>query len=196
VLFVEIQLDTGTERFHTGLGEITWGGQVWYGAGQMAAIEELAETIDLTPDAIRLGLNGFDPDVSDLVDTAEIYRRPVIMYLGAFNESYVLVADPDLVFSGYAEDLETSWGGEDGDSAMLTAESELRVLTRPRNLRYTDAQLQDEYSGDLGLEYLEQTKDAKTVWRGRQPTRLGGGSAVTSTTSGGRTRGSGSIGTY
>ncbi len=87
--------------------------------------------------------------------------------MGAMSAG-ALVADPSLIFSGFIEKIDMSVGGEGGDSVTLTAESEFILFKRSRNVRYTDRQLQSEYSGDLGFELLESTANAKVVWRGKQ----------------------------
>ena len=178
IAFVEIQLDGGTERFHTDVGIIAWGGNNWHGAGAMSYFEEITETDDLQPDPVRIGLNGFDSDITNMIDNEDLYRRPVLIYVGALNDSLALVADPSLIYSGRIQDSEMTMGAEGGDSVLLTLESELVDFDRPRNVRYTESQLQSEYSTDTGLQYLDQTVDSKTVWRGNNPVRLGSGGSI------------------
>lgn len=173
VLFMDLHLDAGIERFHTWIGEIVWDSNTWYGAGELASVEEVEETVALSAAPLRVGLNGVDSTILDLVDDEDIYLRAVNLYLGCLNESEVLVENPGLIFAGFVQNVDLVMGGPEGDSVSLTIESELLELNRTRNVRYTDAQLQTEYPGDVGLEYLEQTKDFRTLWRGHTQTRLG-----------------------
>ena len=172
VLFVSIALDGGTERFHTWIGTITWGGNDWDGAGEMASFDEVKESSGLVADPVRMGLSGVNSTILSMVDSEDIFLREVNIYLGALDSDEALIEDPGTVFVGYAQNLDYTMGNDEGDTVMLTAESELIDFQRSRNVRYTDSQLQSEYSGDLGLEFLEQAKDARTVWRGNNNVRI------------------------
>lgn len=192
ILFVELRIDTGSpeviDRLHTGLGTITWGGNDWTGAGSLASIEGVPESMGLSPNAVRMGLSGVDSTITDRVFDTEYYRRPVLVYLGALSDG-ALIEDPSTIFSGFIEKIEMVIGGEDGDSVVLTAESELILFKRSRQVRYTDSRLQSEFSGDKGFEFLEQVVNKKVVWRGQQEARLGGGAGAGTSISGASGRG-------
>ncbi len=179
VVFVSLALDSGTERFHTGLGVINWGSNDWYGQGELASLDELVQQQGLKAAPIRLGLNSLSQDVlSALVDSGtDYYNRFVQIYLGALDANFDLVEDPGSIWTGYAQNLEYMFGAESesGSSASLTCESELINFSRAPQVRYTEAQLQSEYSTDLFFQYLDQVRDFKTVWRGRGNTRLAPG---------------------
>lgn len=172
IFFCELQLDAGTDYLHTGIGTITWGGNDWLGVGDFGSVESVKETATLSPQALRLGLSGLSPDIISLVYDVDYYRRPCILYLGALSDG-ALVADPSVIFSGFIESLEMAWGGPNGDSVVLTAESELILFKRSRDIRYTDNRLQAEFSGDLGLQYKESVATDRVVWRGKD-NNLGG----------------------
>jgi len=171
VYFLELQIDSGSPevalRLHNHLGTITWGSRVWTGAGSLLGIEGIQETNQINPAPFRASLSGVNSDVTNVVFNTNYYRKPCYFYMGAMSAG-ALVADPSLIFSGFIEKIDMSVGGEGGDSVTLTAESEFILFKRSRNVRYTDRQLQSEYSGDLGFELLESTSNAKVVWRGKQ----------------------------
>ena len=171
VMFAELQLDGGTEYYHTWLGTITWGGNDWIGAGQMASVESVKETKELQPNALRIGLSGLDANMTDIMFNQNYYRRPLIGYLGAMSDG-ALIEDPSVIFSGFIESLEMEMGEQ--DSIVLTAESELILFKRSRDVRYTDTRLQSEFSGDLGLQFKESVATDRIVWGGKN-NGLGGG---------------------
>lgn len=177
VFAVELHFDSGTERLHSGLGPLTFGGNTYQGAGDLAEIGILEEGTDLSPYAITLGLSGIDQDILAIALGEQYYNRGVTVYLGAISDAGALVTDPVVVFSGYIQSMSLVAGDpEAGDSVTLTCESELALLDRSSNLKYTDIQLQSEYPGDKGLEYLEQMEDARPVWRGSSQALAGTGS--------------------
>jgi len=178
IIFVELRIDEGSpetiDRLHTGLGTITWGGNNWTGTGTLATFEGVPETMGLSPNAVRMGLSGVDSSITDLVFSTNYYRAPVNVYLGALSDG-ALVEDPSQIFAGFIESIEMVMADEDGDTVMLTAESELILFKRSKEVRYTDSRLQNEFSGDLGLEFMAQVVNAKVVWRGNQQAAIGTG---------------------
>lgn len=170
IYFIELLIDEGSPevalRLHTGLGQITWGSRVWTGAGSLLGIKNVQETNKVNPTPFKAVLSGVNSDVTNVVFNTEYYRKPCLVYIGALSGG-ALAATPDIIFSGFIESIDMSIGGEDGDVVELTAESEFILFKRSRNVRYTDRQLQSEYPGDLGLEFLEFAAKANVVWRGR-----------------------------
>lgn len=179
--FLELEIDLTsspevTLRLHSGLGTITWGGKTWTGAGSLMSLSSIQETNKQNPAAFRAVLSGIDTSVTSLVFNQNYYRKPCKHYLGGMNDG-ALVEDPFLMFSGFIEKLDMVVGASDGDTIELTAESEFILFKRSRNVRYTDRQLQSEYPGDLGFQYLEATSTAKVVWRGKE-NRMGSSRAA------------------
>lgn len=163
---VEMQFDSGTERLHTGLGTITWDSRTWIGAGSFARVGVIEEGAELSPFAMEIGLSGVDQTILDIAMAESYFMRLVTIYLGAMDAN-AQVIDAGEFFFGYMMNMDVSLGDPDeGDSIMLTCESEAAVIERSPDLKYTDAQLQSEYPGDLGLEYVDQMVDAKPQWRG------------------------------
>lgn len=172
VYFIELEIDLTaspqvTLRLHSGLGQITWGSKVWTGGGSLLGIQSISESNTPNPAPLKATLSGVDSSVTNVVFNTNYYRKPCKLYLGALSDG-ALVADPDIIFSGFIEKIDMTLGGEEGDSVELTAESEFILFKRTRNVRYTDRQLQSEYSGDLGFEFLEYSSTAKVVWRGKE----------------------------
>lgn len=177
-----------TERLHNGLGSITWGSNTWTGTGDLGSIDSVRESTSITPEALRMTLSGVTSDITNIVFNTNYYQRPCIVYLGALSAG-ALVADPDIVFSGFIQKIEMKLGGgASGDVVVLTAESELILFKRSRDVRYTNNELQSEFSGDTGLEYLESVTTQNVVWRGKNNNLGGGGGGQTDGAGGGGSR--------
>ena len=48
----------------------------------------------------------------------------------------------------------------------VTVENKLIMLERPRNRRYTDQDQKNLFSGDKGLEFVDDLQDKELVWGG------------------------------
>lgn len=180
IIFLELLIDETsspevTVRIHSGLGTISWGSRSWTGAGSLLSIDGIRQTNKFNPAPFRASLSGVDSTVTNIVFNQNYYRRPCKVYLGGMSDG-ALVEDPGVIHSGFIESLEMELAGETGDVVTLTSESEFILFKRSRNVRYSDRQLQSEYSGDVGLEYLESVATAKVVWRGKN-NPLGSGSS-------------------
>ena len=177
IFFAELLFDTGSPenilRMSTWIGDITWNSVVWTGAGDMAAIS-FSEGIGVEPFALRVGLSGIDSDLITAALSTDYYQRPIILYMGSMGADGALVEDPSIVFSGFIKSMEMTMANPKGDAISLVAESEVLWFSKTANVRYTDNQLQSEFSGDVGLEYLPQVIKRKVVWRGVSQTNLPG----------------------
>lgn len=163
VIFVEMQFDEGTERMHNALGDIVWGGYTWSGIGDLGVIGEIEESESLSPYAQRFQLNAMSADLLALAESAEVFDRAVIVYLGLLNDSGALAATPQTLRRYYMDNIEVTLGS-DNDSITLTAESEMRFLDRTNGAKFTDEWQQSRYSGDVALEFMDQMQDAVLTW--------------------------------
>ena len=127
-------------------------------------ISQIEEGAEISPYKITLSLSGLDPDISGAALTEDYYLQPVTVYLGVLDADDALLADPTVVFEGAMDQMTVSVGAEGGDVISLTAESELARFNKASNLKYTSAQLQDDFAGDLGFDLMADIDGAKLRW--------------------------------
>lgn len=164
VTFAKLEFPSGTLYVHNSLGTYTWGGNDWLGTGDLGEISQLQEGAEVSPYKITLSLSGLDSTISGAALTEDYYLQPVTVYLGALASDDTLIADPTIVWEGAMDQMELSVGAEGGDAIVLTAESELARFDRASNLKYTDAQLQTDFSGDLAFEFMSDIEGSKIRW--------------------------------
>ena len=164
VTFAKLEFPSGNLYLHNSIGTYTWGGEDWLGTGDLGEISEIEEGADVSPYKITLSLSGLDPDISAAALTEDYYLQPVTVYLGVLDFSDDLIADPTIVWEGAMDQMTVSVGAESGDVISLTAESELARFNKASNLKYTNAQLQKDFSGDLGFDLMADIDGAKLRW--------------------------------
>lgn len=164
VTFAKLEFPSGTLYLHNSLGTYTWGGNDWLGTGDLGEISQLEEGAQISPYKISLSLSGLDATISGAALTEDYYLQPVTVYLGVLDANDALIADPTIVWEGAMDQMELSVGAADGDRIVLTAESELARFDKASNLKYTDAQLQSDFSGDLAFEFMADIEGAKIRW--------------------------------
>ena len=164
VTFVQLAFPSGTVYLHNSIGTYTFGGNDYLGVGDLGAISPLEEGADISPYQITLSLSGLDSTIAGAALTEDYYMHAVTVLLGVLNADDALLADPTVVFEGFRDQMNISVGADGGDVITLTAESELARFDKASNIKYTDIQLQSEFSGDLAFEFMPDIEGAKIRW--------------------------------
>ena len=140
----------------------------------------------ISPYNIRLTLSGLDANLAAEAVKQDYYQRPVTLYLGALNSSDQLVADPDPIWNGFMDQMNVVVGGDNGDTIELSAESELAMFSRSKDVLYTNARQQfDSPIGpdsnnpqpDTFFTHLQEMEDITLDW-GKRKAGSGGGTRV------------------
>jgi hypothetical protein len=82
---------------------------------------------------------------------------------GALDSSGSLVSSPITVFSGRMDVMSINDDGQNATIGM-TAENKLVDFRRPREVRYTDEEQKNLYSGDKGLEFVNSIQEKEIYW--------------------------------
>lgn len=180
--FVSIAFVSGTLRLHTSIGTYNWddggGAADWLGVGDLGGIGGIEESNDLSINNIQLILSPINTSIkTEALDNNDYYMADVFIYLGAVNTAGALVADPDVFWTGFLDDLSMSAGNRNGDSIVATCISETSRLKNTRALKFINAHQQARYSGDLAFEFMDQMEGARPAWRGGQLTPNFGGAS-------------------
>ncbi len=153
---VEIEFDSGTTRFWSGLGDLAALGVVWSGVGRLGKIEAISEISGAVATGVAMELSIMPtPEIPDAVDTflnialGETYQgRPCRVYQAQLNPTTgALIDDPFLRFRGYIdimEDMEIPGGA----TIRVTAENRLIDLERPKKRTYTPEDQKEIYPND------------------------------------------------
>jgi hypothetical protein len=163
VVLVDIDYASGITRLHSGIGNLTFGGNTYTGTGTLGAITDLEESIDESANGCTLSLSAASAVIA-LALTEDARGRPVRVYIGALNTSSgVLIADPALFFSGLVESMSHEDNGETG-TVSLHCVDETGDQERPLERRLTNEIQQQLHPGDRGLEYVADLPNQTFTW--------------------------------
>jgi hypothetical protein len=159
-----VELDFSTPLYLCSLPyNFSWNGITWIGAGSLGSISPVGENGDLQAQGVQLSLTGVD---SSLVSTAlsEAYQGKgcQVWFCPLDPAAGQLIGAPIRVFVGRIDTMAIEVG--DKATITLTGESRLIDFLRPRISRYTDAEQQALYPGDLGLQYVNDLQEANVPW--------------------------------
>lgn len=164
LLFVELDFSSGFVRCTNASFNVDWNGHTWTGVGSLGAVDQAREVLDVEAIGLSFTLTGVDP-AKIATALAEFYQgRAARLWVG-FIDSGAIVADPVLLFVGRMDTMTI----EHGTQAKITvaAESRLASWSRVRTRRFSDADQQLEFPGDLGLQEVDEFASGKQVVWGR-----------------------------
>lgn len=161
--FVHLDFDGDPAYLFNGLGQVVWNSQTWVGTGDLGSISAIEETSDGRAAGVSFQLSGIDPDLLTEAIIGDYQGREFNIYVALFlGDTYQLVLNPVLICSGEMDQMSVV-DGETG-TITLTGETYAANDQRKNEVRYT-AEAQDLlFSGDLGLEYVEDMIDKELVW--------------------------------
>ena len=160
IILCELDFATGPFRVWTGLGDLSWAGLTFEGIGDLGAMSEVEETVELRAVRLTLTLSPVPQEVIDIALAEQSFRlRPARLWMGLLGTDGAFVADPFPLWAGLMDTMEVVDGRE--PRVALTCESRLVDLERAEVRRYTDADQQAEYPGDRFFEFVPALQDAE-----------------------------------
>ena len=166
-LFVQATFVSGPLYVWSGMGPITWNGQTWIGVGTLGTVSTIEEGSTVSAKGVTLTLSGLDPTL--LTDVMEEFQvgLPALVYLGVFDATGALIADPVCCFSGRMDQPTIDISGTTA-SIAINCENRLVEMNVSVERRYTDEDQQLDYPGDLGFQFVNGIQDAQ-IYFGRSP---------------------------
>lgn len=172
VYFARLDFSSGVERYHTEIGPTTathpiHGAESYLGLGDFGGIDgQVVESVSGSPQSLKLSLSGVNATLINMSLTDDYYRRDVEIMLGLEDEAGDLIANPEILFSGFMDTIAVSLSQGIGQMT-LTCESRGTNLQRSSDWRFTDEDKQIEVSGDLLGEYIFRMADLQLFWGDR-----------------------------
>lgn len=162
ILF-KAEFDSGDVMLWTGLGQITWNGDLYEGAGNLIGVNEVNEVIDVEAQGSTIVLSGIPSGFIEIALDEPYQGRPVTVYFGTIAPDGTLIADPIILYKGRIDVMQIS---EDGTSSTIAiaCESRLIDLRRVKVRRYTTEDQKTTYPNDRGLEFVPALQEKEIIW--------------------------------
>lgn len=168
VIFVKLSFDDADVNFHSDHGTITWGGEDYTGVGRIGEITGIEENCELSRTPISMTLGGLPNDLLAIFLAEQYQGRKATVYLGYLDmTTYRLVDDPIVIYRGLMDSPTVKRG--ETTSITLTVESRFAQWDRPLIRRYNNEDQRARYSGDTGLQAVEQSTEKQIVWGAASP---------------------------
>lgn len=131
------------------------------GVGRLGGVSTVSESSELQASGVKLSLSGIPPaHIAAAFERAQ--GRPGRIWLGFLDETYRLVVDPVLVFSGLIDDTAIDLGAL--AKVTLSVENRMIAWERPKVRRYTNEDQQQRFADDKFFEFVNPTVEKELLW--------------------------------
>lgn len=157
-------LDSGSLRFWDGIGPFEWDGDTYTGVGNLGTIGAIRESAALRAEGLEFTLSGVPAALVSIAIGEQYQGRPVEVWRALLDEDYALINDPIKTFGGRLDQMVCIF---DGQSSQIKVSAENRLVDLERALHprfYSDQDQQNEFPGDLGMQFGPSLVNADVVW--------------------------------
>lgn len=165
---ISVAFKDSTLRLWTGLGDLFFDSATFIGSGNLLSISNINETADIRASGVKVSLSGLDSSILSSSISQDSEGGIVKIYFGVLETSSNQTQVVDTPYQLFEGSLDTIQISETGQTATITVtvENKLITLERPRNRRYTDQDQKNLFSGDKGLEFVDDLQDKELIWGG------------------------------
>jgi len=160
---IKAEFDTDDILVWTGKDDLVINSETYTGAGTLLSIGGIEDSRELKSSGVQVALSGMDSTVLDYALTESYQNRFITIFMGFLMGGSNEVAGTIVVFKGRMTSLTIS-DDPAGSTITVDAENRLIDLDRPSNLRYTKESQEFLFSGDAGLNRVNQMQDKEIVW--------------------------------
>ena len=171
IYLVDMEFSSGSIFLWSGMGDLTYNSNTYLGAGDLLSIGSIAETAELTANGATVTLGGIKQSLLTLARDEPYQGRPLIIRLGAFDESGDLIASPVILFSGFMDVMTIADSG-DTSTITVTVENKLIAFQRTAVRRYTAEDQKIEHPTDKGFEFVAKIQEKEIIWGRASPSSM------------------------
>ena len=171
IYLVDMEFSSGSIYLWSGMGDLTYNSNTYLGAGDLLSIGSIQETAELTANGATITLGGIKQSLLSLARDEPYQGRPLIIRLGAFDESGDLIASPVILFSGFMDVMTIADSG-DTSTITVTVENKLIAFQRTAVRRYTAEDQKIEHPTDKGFEFVAKIQEKEIIWGRASPASM------------------------
>lgn len=163
----EADLSSEVLRLSSTNYDLSWDSETWLGNGWFRGLGSVRETGAIESSSLEVTLAGVSSALLALVLNYARQNLVGRIYLGMFNSSGSIIADPFVLWEG-GLDVPKILDTDRELTIGLSYVSAMVILKRAREWRYTDQQQQTLFSGDKGFEFVTALSQWSGFWGNKE----------------------------
>lgn len=161
VVIVRIETPSLTLKMTSGSNDIVYNSET-YTPGTLGAISPVTEQ-GLNNSAVGITFSGVDLSTLAAAASQDFLNSPVMVRIIPHDDDWLPVGDGILLFDGFTSDAPSISYGSTSEVGV-TCKGKFAALDRARSERYSDAEQQRKYPGDLGMQYAASVANKEVIW--------------------------------
>lgn len=154
----------GMVRAWSGIGDLIWNGETFYGKGDLGGITQVSQSQELEIQDRTIYLRGVNPDQLAFV-TSNVRNRIATFWLACVRAGNKIVRDPVLL-----DEMEMdgqSFPVDERGNAMIkiTAFSGLWTLERAQNVAWSPEEAKRAYPEETGFDMIPTLQNREVLWK-------------------------------
>lgn len=159
---VDAEFTGGTVYLWDGIGDLSWNGNTYLGAGELLGIGEIVESVEVRIESMVIHFSGITAAYKSLALQSVDLKNQATVRLALLDSSGVVIADPDVLFIGNMDSVSLKEGGETA-RFDLVLQNELVKTQQPKERRYTDEDQKAIYPNDTFFRH-SLNAEKETRW--------------------------------
>jgi len=161
--FVKLEFDSGTVGWSNAYRQITYDGFTYLAAGPLGSIGTVEEAPGVKSSSVAITVSGVTETVISLLLSEPYINRPASIYAAVTDEDWSFDSTLcKLMFRGTMDNINGVMG--QNPAFTITLKSRLGDWERQRSFKYSDADQQRIYPGDLGFNFIPQLSQKQIIW--------------------------------
>lgn len=160
---VSIAFKSQTVYCWTGAGNLIYGGNTYLGVGDLGKLGAITEGSDVQAYGTTITLSGIDPNLLSESLTDIQLGAPVTIYFALLDSNGNIYGTPYPAFVGTV-DKPSIQVGTSAVTISLALENRLSNLQRANQRKYTSADQDLYYPGDMAFNWVESLNDQALKW--------------------------------
>ncbi len=161
VLLAEIQLPASTERYWSGIGNLSYDGETWQGLGGVSGISGVSSEASTYIQTVT-----FSVAVDEAIRAAllgDVRGGEAICWMGLLNEHAEIIPDPVEIVRIQLDTM-TLTVGDGTQQVNLVGQTAFYTLEAPSRKLWTNEQQDFDYPGDTGWDRAPGNADREITW--------------------------------
>lgn len=166
IVMIELNFDSGVQRYHSGIGDITYRTFTYTGIGTLGKVEPILEDQGIKMKGVRVSLQNVDTTVIDLTNNEDIQGRAARIDIAAYDYETADIIEGFEIFSGLMDTAEITRGIE--AAMVLSIESIMSQFDLPNIRRFTDEDHKTRHPNDEFYSLMVTTNETTIDWGSHQ----------------------------